>query len=103
MRTGTKLGAYGAGLVIVLGGGAGLGAAAGPIDGPGNDHKVDAAGDDHQATDTTTPVEPVTCTVEVPDVPSAPTGDHADHVKCCEVETMPWVMGGPGWVSRAVA
>jgi hypothetical protein len=32
MRTGTKLAAYGAALAIVLGGGAGLGAAAGPID-----------------------------------------------------------------------
>jgi hypothetical protein len=50
MRTGTKLGAYGAGLVIVLGGGAGLGAAAGPID---------VAGEDHPASPTTAPTEPV--------------------------------------------
>ena len=50
MRTGTKLGAYGAGLVIVLGGGAGLGAAAGPID---------VAGDDHQVSPTTTPTDAV--------------------------------------------
>lgn len=42
MMTGTKLGAYGAGLVIVLGGGAGLGAAAGPIDVAGDDHEVSA-------------------------------------------------------------
>jgi hypothetical protein len=49
VRTGTKLGAYGAGLVIVLGGGAGLGAAAGPID---------VAGDDHQVPPATTPTEP---------------------------------------------
>jgi hypothetical protein len=50
MRTGTRLGAYGAGLVIVLGGGAGLGAAAGPID---------VTDDDHQASPTATPTEPV--------------------------------------------
>jgi hypothetical protein len=53
VRTGTKLGAYGAGLVIVLGGGAGLGAAAGPIDVAGDDHQVPPA-----TTPATTPAEP---------------------------------------------
>ena len=49
MRTRTKLAAYGAVLVVVLGGGAGLGAAAGPIDGGGSEsgdgHSEVAGGD----------------------------------------------------------
>jgi hypothetical protein len=52
MRTGTTLAAYGAVLAIVLGGGAGLGAAAGPIDTIGSgsgDHDAHADDDDGTA------------------------------------------------------
>lgn len=53
MRTGAKLGAYGAVLAIVLGGGAAVGAASGPIDVGGADHEENRAHATDQATEAT--------------------------------------------------
>ncbi|MBN2622291.1 MAG: hypothetical protein JXA83_02925 [Acidimicrobiales bacterium] len=55
MRTGAKLGAYGAVLAIVLGGGAAVGAASGPIDVGGADHDEDRAHATDEATEAAEP------------------------------------------------